>query len=80
MCTVGNSCSVNFYYRFADGTSKYAEDVTFTSSNPSVVRVDNSGNMWSVGAGFVTVTATSTRYKDAYGQYLKTQNSWDVRY
>lgn len=41
------------------GTGKYtAADLTWESSDPNVIQVDKSGNVYGVSAGFAEVTAT----------------------
>ena len=42
-----------------DGSTQAASSVTWTSSNPSVATVDANGNFQGLGAGSVTITASS---------------------
>ena len=53
----GKSCKIDT--TVTSGTGKYtAADLTWESSDPNVIQVDKSGNVYGVSAGFAEVTAT----------------------
>lgn len=53
----GKSCKIDT--TVTSGTGKYtAADLTWESSDPNVIRVDKSGNVYGVSAGSAEVTAT----------------------
>jgi hypothetical protein len=59
MADAGQSCSLTAVVRFPNGTSSYTEELTWSSSNTEVARIDDSGNLFSVGVGTTVISVSA---------------------
>lgn len=60
MTKIGQTCSLTAIVYYQDGTLSWTESMTWESSNPSVARVDQYGNVVSLRQGTTIISVTTT--------------------
>ena len=61
LSSVGQTATLTAVVTYRNGTTSTTEKVTWSSSNPSVARIDKDGNIYSRSTGTTAITVTTVR-------------------